>query len=222
MLTEWDMILRLLLAVFLGAVVGFERERQNQPAGWRTHIILVLGSTLAMVLSINLAIEYRPAAPNGDPARLAAQVISGIGFLGAGAIFRSGLNVKGLTTAASMWTMAIVGLAVGAGMYWVAMAVTGLMLLVLELLDLAEKRLFGPDLTVTLFIQTKDRPGLLKDLHKVWKQNHLDARLISMQKNIKEKQLFLEFGFRTRKLDLYELLNTEMDKLEGVESYKIS
>ena len=222
MVNELDIILRLLLATALGAVVGFERERQNQPAGWRTHIILVLGSTLAMVLSINLAIEFRPLAPNGDPARLAAQVISGIGFLGAGAIFRSGLNVKGLTTAASLWTMAIVGLAVGAGMYWVAVAVTGLMLLILELLDLAEKHLFGPDQTVTLFLVMTDRPGLLKDLNKVWKRHNLEARMVSLLKNVKEKQVMIEYGFRTRKIDLYDLIGSEVEKLEGILNFKIS
>ena len=77
-----------------------------------------------MTLSINLAIQFRPLVPNGDPARLAAQVISGIGFLGAGAILRYGPNIKGLTTAASLWTMAVVGLAVGAGHYLSGVAAT--------------------------------------------------------------------------------------------------
>ena len=120
MIGEWDILIRLLIAAGLGAVVGFERERSQQPAGLRTHIILVVGSTLAMTLSVNLAIQFQPLVPNGDPARLAAQVISGIGFLGAGAIFRYGVSIKGLTTATSLWTMAVVGLVVGAGHYLAA------------------------------------------------------------------------------------------------------
>ena len=91
--------------------MGLESERHNQPAGLRTHIILSIGSALAMCVSIDLAMQFQPLVPNGDPARLAAQVISGIGFLGAGAIFRYGNSIKGLTTATSLWTVAIVGLA---------------------------------------------------------------------------------------------------------------
>ncbi len=78
MLSDTQIVLRLLLAATLGGLVGYERQRNNQPAGLRTHIILVVGATLAMTLSINLAMEFRPQVPNGDPVRLAAQVISGI------------------------------------------------------------------------------------------------------------------------------------------------
>src|SRR5512138_990442 len=106
MISDFEIIFRLLAAAALGALVGYERQRNNQPAGLRTHIILVVGAALAMTLSINLAMQYRPLVPNGDPARLAAQVISGIGFLGVGAIIRYGPNIKGLTTATSMWSMA--------------------------------------------------------------------------------------------------------------------
>ncbi|HQF69381.1 MAG TPA: MgtC/SapB family protein, partial [Anaerolineaceae bacterium] len=87
---ETEILIRLGLAALLGMMVGYERERQNQPAGLRTHVILAVGSCLAMTVSIDLAIQFYPHAPNGDPARLAAQVISGIGFLGAGAILRYG------------------------------------------------------------------------------------------------------------------------------------
>jgi len=102
LISEGEILIRLGLAALLGMIVGFERERQNQPAGLRTHAILAIGSCLAMTISINLAVQFVPHVPNGDPARLAAQVISGIGFLGAGAILRYGTNVKGLTTATSL------------------------------------------------------------------------------------------------------------------------
>jgi len=102
MISETQFIIRILVAAALGAVVGLERERLNQPAGLRTHIILVIGAAMAMVLSANLGYLFaRPGTP-ADPARLAAQVISGIGFLGAGAILRYGFTVKGLTTATSL------------------------------------------------------------------------------------------------------------------------
>ncbi len=221
MISEWEIIVRVLIATALGALIGFERERQNQPAGWRTHIILVVGATLAMTVSINLAIQYHPLAPNGDPARLAAQVVSGIGFLGAGAILRYGTNIKGLTTAASLWTMAVVGLVVGAGLYYVAAAATVLLLVVLELLDVAEKRIFGPDLFVTVKIVAQDRPGMLKELNKMWKSHELDPKIVSIEKDVKDKKLRIEVSFRTRKIDLYDLITKELDNITGLESFRV-
>ena len=106
LISEWEILLRLGLAALLGMLVGYERERQNQPAGLRTHAILAIGSCLAMTVSINLSTQFESFGANGDPARIAAQVVSGIGFLGAGAILRYGTNVKGLTTATSLWTIA--------------------------------------------------------------------------------------------------------------------
>ncbi len=222
MISDVDILIRALVATALGAVIGFERERQNQPAGWRTHIVLVVGASLAMSLSINLAMEFRFLTPNGDPARLAAQVVSGIGFLGAGAILRYGANVKGLTTAASLWTMAVVGLVVGAGYFVPAAAATLLLLVVLELLDLAEKKMFGPDLAVTVELHLRDRPGVLKELNQAWKTYHLNAKIISIRKNIKDRHLDVEVAFRSRKTDLYELLSEEMSAFEGLERFKIS
>jgi putative Mg2+ transporter-C (MgtC) family protein len=124
LITENQILIRILVAAFLGLLIGIERERRNHDAGLRTHMILVIGAALAMPVSINLAIQYHPDAPTGDPARLAAQVVSGIGFLGAGVIFRSGGNVRGLTTAVSLWTMTIVGLAVGGGYFLTGVVVT--------------------------------------------------------------------------------------------------
>ncbi|HNW35138.1 MAG TPA: MgtC/SapB family protein, partial [Candidatus Ozemobacteraceae bacterium] len=94
MLTEYDIIFRLIFSAFLGGLIGLEREKHSQPAGLRTHIILAIGSSIAMCISINLSMQFHTTATNGDPERLAAQVISGIGFLGAGAIFRYGTGVK--------------------------------------------------------------------------------------------------------------------------------
>ncbi|MBF0548461.1 MAG: MgtC/SapB family protein [Candidatus Riflebacteria bacterium] len=131
MLSETEIIVRLIISAFLGGLIGLEREAHSQPAGLRTHIILAVGSAIAMCISINLAIQFHSQTTNGDPERLAAQVISGIGFLGAGAIFRYGTTVKGLTTASSLWTTAIIGLAVGAGYLNIGIVSTILVLFVL-------------------------------------------------------------------------------------------
>ena len=119
MITEFELILKLVLAVALGAIVGFEREFDDEPAGVRTHILVILGSTLFTILSI----DFLGAS---DPSRVAANVVVGIGFIGAGAIFRAENKVKGITTAASLWVIAAIGMAVGLGFY-IAATVTAIM-----------------------------------------------------------------------------------------------
>ncbi|HBL37110.1 MAG TPA: methyltransferase, partial [Firmicutes bacterium] len=105
-----------MVATLLGAVIGLEREQHGRPAGLRTHILVALGSCLIMLVSI----YGFPSGTGSDPARLAAQVVSGIGFLGAGTILRDGTSIRGLTTAASLWVVAGIGLAAGTGFYWAA------------------------------------------------------------------------------------------------------
>ncbi|MBI3947317.1 MAG: MgtC/SapB family protein [Armatimonadetes bacterium] len=107
--------LKLALACFLGGLVGWQREAHDRPAGFRTHILVCVGSCLVMIVSIGAAASGGPGAPRYDPGRIAAQVVSGIGFLGAGTILRQGSVVRGLTTAASLWTVAAIGLAAGLG-----------------------------------------------------------------------------------------------------------
>jgi putative Mg2+ transporter-C (MgtC) family protein len=120
-----DIAVRLLAAGGFGMVVGIERELREQAAGLRTHILVAIGSCLFTIVG---AYGFQGIAGAGtDPSRVAAQVVTGIGFLGAGAILREGQSVRGLTTAASLWVVAAVGIAVGLGMYWatgVAVAIT--------------------------------------------------------------------------------------------------
>lgn len=113
-INDWTIILRLVLAVVLGGIIGFERGRSGRPAGLRTHILVCLGSTLAIMTNQYIYETFGVS----DPARIAAQVISGIGFLGAGTILVTGRHkVKGLTTAAGLWATACMGLAIGIGFY---------------------------------------------------------------------------------------------------------
>jgi putative Mg2+ transporter-C (MgtC) family protein len=112
MIAEIELILRLLLALGLRALVGFEREYHDRPAGVRTHILVCMGAAIFMIISLNV--------PAADPSRIAAGVVTGIGFLGAGAIFRSKDHVQGLTTAADLWVIAGIGLAIGLGYYLTA------------------------------------------------------------------------------------------------------
>ncbi len=154
-----ELFWRLLLAAALGGLVGFERERHNRPAGLRTHILVCLGSTLVMIVSVvGFAGEL---GARGDQARIAAQVVSGIGFLGAGTIMRQGSAIRGLTTAASLWVVAAIGLAVGIGLYVPAVFATGLVLGSLFFLSGVEKLAARGRYGKTLQLRAVDQPGLL-------------------------------------------------------------
>ncbi|MEI6634089.1 MAG: MgtC/SapB family protein [Chlamydiota bacterium] len=192
MITTWQIVIRMLVTAVLGGLVGLERERHNQPAGLRTHIILAIGSTLAMCVSINLAMQFHPLAPNGDPARLAAQVLSGIGFLGAGAILRYGTNVRGLTTAASLWTIAVVGLAVGAGHYIPAIAATVLLFGVLQALDLLEKKYLGHLVPKTITIKAKDRYGVVDEVKGILQNFNTEVKTMSFAKDLESHEIEIE------------------------------
>ena len=133
-----DLFIRLVLAAVLGAAIGIEREAREQPAGMRTHLLVSVGSAAFTILSI-----YAFAAPGADPARVAAQIVTGIGFLGAGAILKFGVNVRGLTTAASLWAVAAVGMGAGAGAWGVALGTTVIVILSLGPRRFVERRLFG-------------------------------------------------------------------------------
>jgi putative Mg2+ transporter-C (MgtC) family protein len=137
MLTQTDMMLRLLLALILGGAVGIEREMHEKAAGFRTHILVCLGSCLMMLTSMYVFEIYRGIA-DVDPARIAAQVVSGMGFLGAGTIIRSRASIIGLTTAASLWSIAGVGLAIGCGLYLISIWSTMLILISLLVLNKIE------------------------------------------------------------------------------------
>lgn len=133
-------VTRMVISLILGSCVGIERKSKGQIAGVRTFALISLGATLAMLLSIYVPQEYL-GLKNGDPGRIAAQVITGIGFLGAGAIIQMKGSVRGLTTAAGIWMVATIGMAVGVGMYLVSIVATGLILVILVLLERLEHRI---------------------------------------------------------------------------------
>ena len=146
-LSSGELVLRILVAAVLGGLVGLERELSDQPAGLRTHILVVLGAclfTLAGAYGLE-GFAGGEAAVRLDPTRIAAQVVSGIGFLGAGAILREGLNIRGLTTAAALWVTAAIGVAVGLG-YWIGASVSVVAVLIALFGLKRVERLFLPRL----------------------------------------------------------------------------
>src|SRR5581483_8238068 len=141
MLSNVDVVLRLILAAILGSVIGFERERQSWAAGLRTHMLVCVSAALVMIVSAYGFADVL-SRPNIvlDPSRIAAQVVSGIGFLGAGAILLRGEVIRGLTTAASVWAVAAIGLAVGGGLYVAATVATVIILVILAGIKPLEER----------------------------------------------------------------------------------
>ena len=124
---EWEYILRLVAAIIAGAIIGVERELHDKPAGFRTNILICFGAALFTVMSITMVGEAY-----SDRARIAAQVVTGVGFLGAGTVLRRGETIKGLTTAAALWTVTAIGVAIGFGMYTLALLGAASMLLILR------------------------------------------------------------------------------------------
>lgn len=139
MISNAEVLMRLLLAVVLSGLVGIERSVKGREAGFRTHILVCLGSTLIMLTGIYLFDQYREVA-QFDPTRLGSQVVTGIGFIGAGTIIQFRDSVRGLTTAASIWASAGIGLAVGSGFYVGACGATVIVLVALMILSRVEKR----------------------------------------------------------------------------------
>lgn len=158
-------LLRLLLSVLLGGLVGLERERSNHAAGLRTHILVCMGSTLIIMLSIYGFSEFvHEVNIRIDPARLASAVITGVGFLGAGTILFTGKSITGLTTAASVWVIAAVGLSIGAGFYFASIAATFLILLTLVVFNKLEQRYIRGSKLHLVTIYAISAPGLLESI----------------------------------------------------------
>ena len=144
MLNDAEIIIRLVLSLILSGLIGLERQMHRRTAGLRTHILVSLGSCLIMLTSLYIFAIYKNEVPL-DPARIAAGVITGIGFLGAGTIIREREGVEGLTTAASLWVVAGIGLATGCGFYKAALFTTILALLTLFFLKYIERIMFGKE-----------------------------------------------------------------------------
>src|SRR3989440_1110212 len=173
---EPSIALKLLLAAVLGGVIGLEREMRDKPAGLRTNIMICVGSTLFMSLSTQVA-----KVLGGDPTRIGAQIISGIGFLGAGAVLHSHGFVLGLTTAATIWVVAGVGMALGSGMYLVAAFATAMSLVTLYFLAFVEDKIQGRKLySYALVVSNLNQA--LTSIHRVLQESSVSAASFNFKK----------------------------------------
>lgn len=216
-----EFFIRILLSAILGGLIGFERERRNQPAGLRTQMILAVGATLSMILSIDLAYQFAPGSPAGDPARLAAQVVSGIGFLGAGAILHFGANVKGLTTATSLWTVAIIGLVVGAGHYLIAIATGLLIVLILDVVSRLERRFIQREAELTVTIKVQDRHGLVEEIRTRLGAAEFPVATTRLDKDLETNLVTICLEIHASKAGMFDRLIGQISKIEGVKNFKI-
>ena len=196
MLAFKQIFFRLVTAFLLGGVIGIEREMRNHPAGFRTHAILAVGSALIMIISFEGARLYGSRV--SDPMRIAAQVVSGIGFLGAGAILRIGVSVKGLTTAASLWTTAAIGLACGAGFYGAAFLTTALLILALLILSRFEKFYLFTKPKRHLFIEALDVPGLMGDIEEVLQEKGYTMDFVEVDRDREEATVEIQMVIRPK------------------------
>ncbi len=222
MISESQIILRLFIAAGLGLVIGYERERQDHAAGLRTHMILIVGAALAMTISINLAFILGVENRAGDPARLAAQVVSGIGFLGAGVIFRYGTSIRGLTTAASLWTVTIVGLAVGAGLFLAGITATVILLIILTILNFFEDRILFTFNRVHITLQAIYRQGLVEDVRSLLRQNEGKLGTVNIERNLADNKISLDMLVRIHSDHPVEMVVDLLAAIPDVTLVKIS
>jgi len=208
MLDLVDHISYMMFAAFLGSLIGLEREIHGQPAGLRTHMILSTGAALAAILSISYSkFLSNPDMPS-DPGRIVAQVVSGVGFLGAGAIMKMGVTVKGLTTASSLWTTAIVGIACGSGYLEIASATALLVFIILTIINKVEKSLLTTYGTHTLKIMLDDRPGIVKEVRG--KLEERKVKIVSLSASMPDRSS-LRLSMIVRKPD-----SLGMDKIINI------
>ncbi|PKM93995.1 MAG: methyltransferase [Firmicutes bacterium HGW-Firmicutes-1] len=179
----------ILLASIIGSVIGWERENKNRPAGLRTYSLVCMGSALVMITSYEIFNNYHTLG-NFDPARLGAQVISGIGFLGAGTIIRDKFSVKGLTTAASLWVVACIGLTVGAGMYVTSIMISAIVYYVMHNLRCMDD-IKVEMMNYEIVIRMKEQTGQIREVHKVLDKYRINVRDINIsygQKGLLEEE----------------------------------
>ncbi len=179
MVNEYEVVIRLILASVLGGLIGLEREANNRPAGLRTHVLVTAGAALIMLISMYGFNGLGENGSGGEPARLAAQVVSGIGFLGAGTILRQGNSIQGLTTAASLWVSGCIGLAIGNGYYLGGLVTAGIVLFSLMSLGMLEKKAFKKKYKA-LHIISKERPGLIGEIGTLLGENKVSIKNVDI------------------------------------------
>ncbi len=212
-------LIRLLFAMIAGGIIGAEREMRRQVAGLRTHILICLGSCLLMMLSIWM--PQTVGLDKGDPGRIAAQVVSGIGFLGAGAFIKIGNNVKGMTTAASLWVVAAIGLTIGGGMWRASLITLGLVIFALAFLEPLERRIFPAERFKYLSVWFAESSMNREKVFKVLRDHGIKIQTMDASLDIGKGSTKLTYLTKIPEALNIESLFKELRKVGDVEKVKI-
>jgi putative Mg2+ transporter-C (MgtC) family protein len=192
---------KLFIAALLGGFIGWERERRGRPAGLRTHLLVCVGVTLMMLVSEHIFVRYQGYNSDSvlriDPARIAAQVVTGIGFLGAGTIIRSRASIRGLTTAASLWLVAGIGLAVGSGFILPAVFATVIAIATLVLIPFAERRM-KRDKYRTIKMLITGQKLFLDDITRILEKNSIKLQNYKFEKDIQKNEIMYDINVKYR------------------------
>ena len=210
-ITNQDIIMRLLIALIVGGLTGLERERSHQFAGFRTHILVSVGSCITSITSLSLFFQYNSYS-NIDPARLSAQVLSGVGFLGAGAILKTSNGIRGLTTAAGIWATACIGIAVGYGYYILAISAWLFVMVTLYILKNIDKMIFKKKQTI--FNIKTDNIEIISSIYEIFQRSQISVKNIEINSDTSNIKINL-LTVHDRRIVLDEVIK-ELSKLKNI------
>lgn len=219
MLNAWIILFRLVLAAVLSGMIGFEREFHGRAAGFRTHILVCVGSTLVMLTSMHIFDIYSSRVAV-DPARIAAGVITGIGFLGAGTIMHSRSSVRGLTTAASLWVVAGLGLAVGSGLYLGSVATAVLTIITLFLFSRLEHVMIRKDWYKTIYIEAREGTDRLKAIRQALTQFGVEITDFEADRSEDGSNMILRLGLKLQNTRRADQILSDVGNVDGVKYVK--
>jgi putative Mg2+ transporter-C (MgtC) family protein len=216
---ELDLLIKLFFAAVAGGLVGLERERHGRPAGLRTNILVSLGACAMMIISEAFYLKYGmldvESAVRFDPSRVAAQIVTGIGFLGAGVILKEGISVRGLTTAASLWVVASLGMAFGMGHFTLGAITTALVLASLVFLKKLDP-LMRKDRYLTLTVNAKRRMELQDELQQICDQQNLQVSDISSNVDLVNDEIFFQMVITQQRQRVGRELTRAILQLDGI------
>jgi putative Mg2+ transporter-C (MgtC) family protein len=223
MISTYEIIIRLLLGALIGGIIGFEREVHGRAAGFRTQLIVCVAAVLIMVVSENYYFYIRDldATLRIDPARIAAGALIGIGFLGAGVIIKSGYAIRGLTTAASIWIVSAIGLAIGGGLYLEGVLTFGITIVALVVLRIVEKKIdFLRFKNIT--ISTPVTENAEEVITSMLSNNGFNIYSIDYEKNQSKGEIIYHFTVSTKSKGVVKQIFTKLSSLEFINTVKIS
>lgn len=210
--------IKVVMAIICGGLIGFERELKNKPAGLKTNILICLGSTLYTIVSLLMAESFIDSSFRGDPARVAAQIVPGIGFLGAGAIMRSHASITGLTTAATIWIVAAIGMCIGSGYPLVGFVFTMTVLFTLLAIDKFETKFIGRSGAHAIEITFEDDEGQIRaQINQVMSANEVSLDDFDISKNANQYVLRLQY---TNSLAAHKRFILDLWGVKGIREVK--